>query len=60
MTLDQFIDTLKSAQAEAGDVRVLTYSDGIFNGIGSVQLSESEESVIISLDLDDEVEEEDV
>ena len=61
MNIDNLIEALKAVKEEAGgNVGVLLYADGVFNGVGSVELSESEENVVISLNLEEEVDEENV
>lgn len=60
MSIDNLIEALKAVKEEAGNVGVLLYADGVFNGVGSVELSESEENVVISLNLEEEVDEENV
>lgn len=62
MNIDQLIEALKEAREQAGNVNVLIY-DGeaeIFNGLGSVELSESEENLILSINSQEEVAEEDI
>ena len=62
MSIDSLIEALKARREEAGNVGVLLYNGEAeaFNGVASVELSESEENVVISVNTAEEVAEEDV